>query len=402
MLFAYLSLSLLVFILSFALFQRAAGSMSFARLNLVSWAFYFYLVLQSFVGINLALVFDVPHYLMDKADPRSLERAYWAVCYVMLAMPLTMIAVQELLLDGNIRKKAARYFDAPLTPMQSRKDSSLILFWVILTAVSAVATVYTYSVARELPFLALIRSGISGEEFAQLRIAVKLGFTGNIYVRNLFSLFLAPLASFVAYGYCKLYRNDMRLRLWFYVSAVFAVMALTFTGAKGPIINYLLTFFFIRGFIRGRTSGAQIIVAVTIVGGSVLLLYALVMNDVTIALNRGPIGRILMTSVAGLPLHFEAFPGRTDFLQGGSFPAWMAKAVFQVEHARSARVVMEIFNPAGVAAGTAGVMNTLFIGEAWANFGWLGFWCGPIVVGAVVQVIHIGLWLHQKRLCMLL
>lgn len=95
-----------------------------------------------------------------------------------------------------------------------------------------------------------------------------------------------------------------------------------------------------------------------------------------------------MTQVAGLPLHFEVFPNRVSFLRGGSFPAWMSNSVFGVEHVRSARVLVQVYNPRGIEAGTAGGINTLFMGEAWANFGWIGFLIAPIVVGTVVQFIH--------------
>ena len=57
------------------------------------------------------------------------------------------------------------------------------------------------------------------------------------------------------------------------------------------------------------------------------------------------------------------------------------------EHVRSAELVMGYADPAAVAANRTGVMNTLFIGEAWANFGWLGFYLSPIVVGFVVFLI---------------
>ena len=42
-----------------------------------------------------------------------------------------------------------------------------------------------------------------------------------------------------------------------------------------------------------------------------------------------------------------------------------------IKSIRPARIVMSIINFLGIEAGTAGVMNTLFIGEAYANFGWL-------------------------------
>src|SRR5690606_30295111 len=52
--------------------------------------------------------------------------------------------------------------------------------------------------------------------------------------------------------------------------------------------------------------------------------------------------------------------------------------------------------PDAVASGRAGVMNTLFVGEAYANFGWLGVFISPLVVGLVIQSIYV-LVISQPR-----
>ena len=54
------------------------------------------------------------------------------------------------------------------------------------------------------------------------------------------------------------------------------------------------------------------------------------------------------------------------------------------EGLRSGRVVMSIYNAAGVEANTAGVMNTIFVGEAYANYGFIGVIVAPIVFGVII------------------
>jgi hypothetical protein len=167
-----------------------------------------------------------------------------------------------------------------------------------------------------------------------------------------------------------------------------AVLAVTSDGQKLPILNYLLALFFIRGFIRGGFTLARIISIALLTVFLISLLYIVTTGHLEIGLAQGPIGRILMTAVAGVPLHFMIFPSLHPFLQGASFPGWLAGTLFGVEHARSARVIMEIINPAAVESGTAGVINTLFIAEAWANFGWAGLIAAPFIVGFVIQTIY--------------
>lgn len=56
---------------------------------------------------------------------------------------------------------------------------------------------------------------------------------------------------------------------------------------------------------------------------------------------------------------------------------------------RSARLIMEYVNPAGIEEGAAGVVNALFIGEAWANWGIVGILLSPIYVGFIIQTLYL-------------
>jgi hypothetical protein len=49
--------------------------------------------------------------------------------------------------------------------------------------------------------------------------------------------------------------------------------------------------------------------------------------------------------------------------------------------------MMHVF-PGRVADGTAGVINSLFIGEAWANFGLTGVLIAPIYVGFLIGFFY--------------
>lgn len=384
----YLPVSSLIFIVSFRLFQKASGSMSLRRLNIVSWVFYFGLILQSFIGINLAYVFGVEHYLIAKTTEDHLTLAYWSINYTLIAMPIAMILTQRFVWGGKVRKKLLTYFAAPIQPLQTNRDSALLLFWIGMSIIAAIATLYVYFVVRSAPFIALFSSGISTFEFAQLRISAGREFNGNVYIRNLLSLLLAPFVSYIAFAYSLLYPKNRRIKFWFFITFFIAVLAVTSDGQKMPILNYLLALFFIRGFVRGGFSLIRIISIGVVIAILLSVLYYLTSGHLDVGLTQGPIGRITMTAMAGVPLHFMVFPSMHPFLQGASFPGWLANFFFGVEHARSARVIMEVINPTAVQSGTAGVINTLFIGEAWANFGWIGLIVAPFVVGVVIQTIY--------------
>ena len=118
----------------------------------------------------------------------------------------------------------------------------------------------------------------------------------------------------------------------------------------------------------------------------ILFFYAFVRNAGAslFMINEGPIGRILLTQIATLFLHFEAFPAYHGFLGGASFNSWMSFIIPNASGNRSGRIVMTVFNAAAVENNTAGVMNTVFIGEAYANYGLVGVLIAPVVFGIII------------------
>lgn len=385
--------SLIVGVTSGFLFKQAAGTLSIYRLNLVSWTFYYHLLLQTFFGVSLAMV-GIRHYALNRASDEGIMMAYWVVNYTMIAMPIGMILTQRVFGGGNIKAKVHAYFEKPLSALQSRRDSALVIFWSLISIVAALATAYSYYYIRDIPFLAALM-GSSSVEVAVLRTMSKYEFQGNVYVRNIFAIGLAPIASYVAYGYRLLRQGELPYRLWFYGTVLVAFFALTMTGEKQPVIAYFITLFFIKSYVEGGSSKRELTFVMATVAGVIVLFYLLLGGRVDISLTSGPIGRMLISQMVGLPLTFDLFPGRVDFLWGASFPEWIVSA-FGVEHVRPARLLMEYYNPRGVEANTAGVMNSLYMAEAWANFSWIGVIVAPFFVGGIVQLAYNWLLTHAK------
>lgn len=381
----YWVLSALVLAASWYLFGRAAGSMDVRRLNLVSWTFYTSLFLEIFVGIHLAFLLDVKNANLKKATPQGLEMAYWAILYVMLSMPVAMIAVQKVVFGGGIRHRLRTYYLAPLRPAQSPRDSGLVLFWLLLSLLSVLATAYTYVMLDKVAWYQLLFGG-GREAYLHARFEARKAFEGNVYIRNVFSELLGPLLAYIAYGYWRLYRGP-RYGLWFLVAFANAFLAVNYYGAKAPTIMFLATLFFTHGIIKGRFRIGALIGLFTLAAGLVVITYALVSSSVPLTLRYGPLGRIFLGWLAGVPLSFDVFPSIHPFLNGASLPAWMT-SLWGVEHVRSGTILMQVYSKAEVQARTAVVMNSLFIAEAWANYGWYGLILAPLLVGAVLQVIY--------------
>lgn len=371
--------------ISYKLFQKAAGSMAISRLNIISIIFYLYLIGMSYIGLTLAKV-GVENYALRKAGLESLDKAYWATTYVLLMMPLSMIFYQKYFFGGNIKIKLENFYTKKLIPLQSNLDSAQLFFWACVTIIVTLAGLYSFSVLSKVPILAILKNASSGE-IGELRFIAKFDFPGNRYIRNLLFQNLAPLISFIAYGYKKLYSNNIKIRIWFYYSLFIAFLAMTFTGEKAPIIIYFITLFIIKGIIEGGYTKKLLVISLLFGFSLIILLYTLIDKNVSFGIYGGIFSRLLMVPSAGLLQTFEIFPKIHDFLNGASFPGWMVSN-FGLEHERSARVIMEILNPNGILQGTAGVMSSLYVAEAYANFGLAGLIIAPFIGGFVVQYIY--------------
>jgi len=378
--FGYISTAVIVLFISWHLFRSAAGTMSLYRLHIVSWVFYVQLVTASLVGA-LSGVLGVKHYLLDKVSTQAITFGFWAVCYVLIATPIAMLVLQRYVWGENIQWKVEGFFSSSFGVHTRRA-----FFWFALWLIAFGSTVYVYLILRRIPIVSFFSSG-SSYDLALFRIDAGRNFTGNQYIRNIFSVFFAPFLSYVAYGYYRLYHHSS-YRIWFWCSVLVAVAALTYDGEKAPVIFYIFSLFFARTFINGGTSRRSLLQIGGI--GFVLIVLSYVLfagSSVNSDTFTGIFRRIFQSQYAGLPLTLDTFPSRVPFLGIRILPNSLLQFV-GTEQVRSSRVILEIWAPSSVVAGTGGVINTLFVAEAWAAFGWIGLMLSPLWVGFVLQLLH--------------
>ena len=109
---------------------------------------------------------------------------------------------------------------------------------------------------------------------------------------------------------------------------------------------------------------------------------------------NGILGRTFFTQVGTLTYHFDLFTNVFEPLNGRSLPPTILSLIGQNpdEHLRSAKLVMDFYGSEHVAEGTAGVMNACFLGEAYANWGW---------IGCLLSIVYVGLYLSLAFLLIL-
>jgi oligosaccharide repeat unit polymerase len=386
----YLAVSLLVFIISLLLFNYYGASLNPYKLNLISYIFWFQIILECFIA-SLLVIYNLDnHYIINRAGQNSRFWGWLFVSWTMIGFPLGLGLASFFLGGKKSSLRFSSYCDAPVRPFFTPNDTLVKIVIHLLLLISVISTLYVFYVIRQVPLFEAIKSPGSAL-LASLRISASRNFGGNQYIRNIGSYTLSQIISYICYAYYKLTKKKID-KLIFILSVVNAVFAVTYNLAKAPVFFYFLGFLFLWVLLYGRISRSVFIITGLVVVIGIIGAYALTMGNVNISAllfsyNSGITGRIILSQAAGTYLSFELFPQHYDFIGIRSLSRWLPH-VFGLEYSeRSSRLIMEYINPRAVAADTAGVVNTLFVGEAWANFGLVGAIFSPLIAGLYIGFI---------------
>ena len=372
-------IAIIVLIVSTVLFHFAADSLKIKRLNMISTIYYFILVF-SLIGGSLVFIGLRKHYLIQKITQQStINKTYFFLAYCVIVFPLVLIIMKKIINKFFQPKSMGDYISGGIN-----YNSNMVQiqgFVVILMAVCTLATAYVFMNLGYIPFLSIIK----GDDLNVLRQSGSRFFQGNQYIKNLFMTTLTPFVSYLTYIYFR-FTHSKKWALMFIYMALLSVVVLTYDFSKSPIITYLLGLYLLEVMIGNINSNkwfSRLVIAAAVM---ILFFYLVMMNTGSsiFSIYTGPVGRILFTQIATLFLHIDAFPANHAFLDGASFNSWMSFFIPLADGTRSGRVVMTIYNSRGVQDGTAGVMNTIFIGESYANFGTIGVLIAPVIFGIII------------------
>lgn len=389
-------ISIIVIAMSFYLFKKSAGTMKINLINILSYSFYS-LMLFEFIGVTLVFGGFRNHYLIRKiSSDNIIFITYWATAYVMIILPLIIYLVNKYLY--KIDKMDEKYIDNINKPVyqENKKNQDRVYILVTLAMIICIiAIVYVFSCVGYIPLMKYLDTSF---DFAKERIRIGRNFSGNIYIKNIVVLMVIPLLSHIAYAYMRV-TKEHRWKILFIILFIMSILAKTMDFAKAPIIYYIC-FFFIIETMLGNTQKLKTVLPYFVVAiVLVVILYATVANysGKFFSLSNGPISRVIISQAGTLFLHFDTFPNLSPYLRGHSFPPF-TKFIFGegTYDIRSGRTVMEVYNHEAIENGTAGVMSTMFLGEAYANFGWIGVIISPVLVGIILSSI-LAIYLKSKK-----
>lgn len=395
----YLVISLIIFVVSYKLFKKAAGSLDPRKMNMISFCFYCLLTFTFFGSIMVMYELGTS----EMGIPQSSEIRFYGwlgVMYTMLMVPLGMI-IASFMLRINSKLAFYKYLSVGVQSNHNAKSEKIALYF--FSGLSILAIIYILNrVGGDIP-LFLLFSGVDDYILLYQRRNT-ISFIIPDY--KLLGVYISLQASFVvclsyaAYCYWRL-NKKFRDLIWFLLMLSFSVLYLTYDMVKGRIIFYFVGLMMVEVIILGKLRIKKL--ALYCIGGYLLVDVVRIffhgalkgsgrsfglLSFLEVGLG-GFSGRILLGQLANYYQCFNIFPNLHPFLWFSTTGQFIHETLGLTYLPDYGIIIMAFENLKAVAAGAAGHASTFFMGEAWANFGLFGFLIAPLWVGCFIQILHV-------------
>jgi oligosaccharide repeat unit polymerase len=325
----------------------------------------------------------------------KLEAWIWTM-YSILIMPFGMIMLNRLFKVKG-RKLFDTYLKAPIEIVGSVDRNKMVLVVLTIFAVSVLA--YILLNTKNIPLYTLLVEGDSNQANID-RITSRRNFGGIIYIKNLLGLIMIPVVSYYSYILMRKYKGLFYIVI-FGINLLVALILVSHDVQKAPIAFFILGFAILEVFIGGGISKKKFLTFVILPVVAILIGYSLTTEhgiaDQLFRTNSGFYGRTFLIGYFGFPLSLELFPDIITLeTYGVGIPSFIIDKT-NMNAIESARLIKMYVHPDTVNAGTGNLYSGFYMGEAWANYGYVGLVIAPLVVGFVVQSVHLFLLKSAKE-----
>ena len=304
------------------LFKKAAGNLKIKSLNAISYLFYS-LIIFNYIGMSIIYCGFTQHYLIKKIlySREVIVTSYWAMTLAMYLLPISISFFSRYVYKiKNISGRCLDKQNEKINDIDGKKSKVVYKICLISFLVCLFATIYVFD---KIGYVSLFKFLDSSFDFASERIRAGRNFCGNVYIKNLGMLFLAPIISYISYIYMRK-TKEKKWILLFIISFILCIFAKTYDFEKAPVIYFIAYFFLIEIILGNVNSIKRIVTYGLVIIVMVFTMYFTVSkyNKELISLSVGPLSRIVMSEPGALLLHFDAFPEKIPYMDGHSFPSF--------------------------------------------------------------------------------
>lgn len=219
------------------------------------------------------------------------------------------------------------------------------------------------------------------------------------YIYSLLRTVLYPFLIMVALG-AYLSSRRKKWLWWSVIAGAAGILFSSLTLAKAPVATIFLMvslflYFYRHGKVGSRFVGGFLILILlfpVIVGSAIYTGTGLSFTQLGVILVAMG-DRLFHIPAEMVYYYFEFFPKQMGFLHGRSIN--MLSLLFGMKHVDTPNVVGLYAFPHALASITA---NAAFIGDMYADFGFLGVLLGGVLAGLIMQSLHIYLVRRRKTI----
>jgi hypothetical protein len=311
-------------------------------------------------------------------DKNIILQVFFATSFTILTMALGMACSRKLLGSSN-----SIILSSSIRKLSKRERGFLVVFIFVCVFVLCVYLSKIPSIA----LLTTIYKGIDAGKVA--RSEMSNNFVEKYHWYKVFVIDGLFLATFVTFANSLVTRLTSK-KIFFYV--VFVVTAFSALSAteKAPFLELIIGLFLVvtliknEGFYSWKILSKFGIVALIIL----VSMYIKFMGSNNITSALGSIASRLFTGgIVPAYWYIEIFPKYQDFLGGRTFPN--PAGILPFEPYRLTVEVMNFKYPELAIKGIVGSAPTVFWGELYVNFGWLGLSTIPFLVGFLLYTFSI-------------
>lgn len=394
-----LVISILVLLLSSNLFLRAGGTLSFRELNMISYIFYLMLVWTFIGSIMVFYDFGVVETRMP-FDNVYVIRGWASIMYSMIAIPLGMLVVNKYYQMPSPKQTLANF---KLSSWKNEFIGISFLHWksglYLISLLSFFVNIFLISFSWDsIPLVNLLFKDTSYTDVYIMRNNFRLIPFSNSFLNSIIttisSLTLISTYAFFIYFMIDKKKKDL---IWFLSLLIISIAILTIDLNKGRSLFFLIGFLFLVSFFKGKIKWRTIIFSSAIGLLLVGFTYVFFMGAFSKTFNPFSLisfafqaikGRVLVTQISGLYYCFDIFPEKLPFI-GFSSTGRFIHEILGLHFSPDYGLLVRYLTVKGAGISGSGQYTTMFLGEAWSNFGYIGLIISPIVVGLFIQSINI-------------
>ena len=384
--------------ISFKLFKYSSGTLAVGKINLISYVYYLCIV-QVFAGTVLVNLGYNEHYTLKKLVffNASIWSATIAVCSMMIILPTVLVCFFKLIkFDPKIQ-----YENFLHSPIENKMEENQCLF--IFTCCIGIIQIGALAVLLfKIGYIPLVKLFFHGNGFEldiERQHNASINIMGVDYIKSLIILLGIPIVSYITMAYAVATRE----RKWIMLAGLYFIAAIivkTYDFSKSPLVFHLFVYVLIYIYYKGGIKN-KFLIGFGLAMTAILIVYYRLFGyqGSFFDLYNGILGRTFFTQFGTLCYHFDLFPSSVSYLAGRSlYPSVLNILGMDPEqHVRSAKMVMDFYGSEHVYDGTAGVMNACFLGEAYANWGWIGVITSILWVGIIIGILFILLMKVKKN-----